>query len=168
MINARLIMEQKDIDKLLKARDIIDKHKKRDIKLEDDIKHTKLTIKMIDDLKKLGFNSLEEFSEFNFDMNRQGFEDARPIEGECDKCAGYNGTPPCVLIWGDRACFYRSGGMSRESIMRSFWIAFNQHTDGISYSGNKKQLVCRDGHGYYCDLDKIKDYKFDVNWKINA
>lgn len=111
------MFEQKDIDKLLAGRKLIDSIKlintdtlsslqkallpeektKTDIAVVVAAKEAidvlreeeAVTIEAATDgLKKLGFNSIGEFLKFNEDMCVQALVECRPIQGKCDLCKG--------------------------------------------------------------------------------
>jgi len=171
------MIEQKDIDRLLAGRKIVDAYRavaaeyrekasiSIDSKLSADIATTKeayqareeATKKMNKELAKLGFDSVDAFSKFNDSLNMEAFKDCRPIKGTCDLCKGYDKEPPCKTFYKAAAC------------INSFTPVLDDRIYKISldiYSGRTSYQACPKGHGFQPDTDNYKELPFDVKWKI--
>ena len=90
-------MTQADIDKLLAGRAIINAYQAT--------RHTpsKDATKLEEDLKQLGFESIDAFYDFNKDAVMEALVEIG-VEGQCDSCQGYTGTPMCQENWGSLSC----------------------------------------------------------------
>jgi len=161
-------MDKEDVDKVLAGRVIVDKHRNRQLYNEKDDDHDKSTQEMYDGLAALGFKSFEEFETNNELANYDEWKSKSKIEGDCDFCEGYEGTPPCVLRHADHACFYNK--MTTESIYRMVYKW--RYKDKEIYSGDKASFVtnsgvyrgCPEGHGWhFIDFDK-RVFDFDIDW----
>jgi len=175
-------MTQKDIDRLLAGRKVVDDYrsvaasyreadtlskvtaKKTDIALakEKYQDREKATEKMHNGLYKLGFgkgadpSAFESFMEFNNDMNFKVFKECRPIKGECDLCVGYDKDPPCKVYYKEKACINTFTPLLDDKIYK---ISFDRFT------GRTPCQACPPGHGFQPDTANYKELPFDVGWK---
>jgi hypothetical protein len=174
---------QADIDRLLAARAITEEYE-RDSKGED------ATWAFIKRLQELHFNSPQDFFKWNDKMNRLAFKECRPIFGKCDSCNGYKGTAPCTpFITPDSGqdifanCFpdlSKEKQFERHLLDRqnpSKWLTLDFLVEyifrlmkigilaeDIKWEKSTQHVLCPPGHGFYIELDKMKDLPFDISW----
>ena len=140
------------------------------------------------DLSKLGFESIDEFQKFNEQMCLEVIAKYRTIIGNCDKCEGYKGTPPCVVLFGKNACF--NTGTSVDIKMNSYKMLLDGARAGITITSDnikageysspsafgkqlihrikdgKIQFICPERHGYSHSCEVLAtDFPFELAWK---
>ena len=160
-----------DLEKLLAGRAIVDSHRNRPWQTETDEDHTASTLKMYSELKDLGFDTVQDFEKFNSDMCFQEYKSKTCLEGHCDQCAGIEGTPFCVIRFGEKACYYVHEKILLDDIFKILYKARKTQPEIITKTENRTgfhpPLGCPDGHGFYViDLDKRLPFAFDIDWKI--
>jgi hypothetical protein len=152
----------RDMDKLLKCREAIDSHKKRKWNGDDKVLLGEELKKSVSDYMKVlnnnGFKTLDEFNKYNEERCFEEYEKKRPIKGECDKCIGYEGKPPCLEKYGEKSCYIKMSTL--EEIQK---LAFNFYVTNSDYIKVNK-YGCPEGHGFY--LGEVQDLDFDVCWKL--
>lgn len=175
-------MEQKDIDKLLVGRKIIEDHRTRKMSIkskaslgtistaqkESQIDTSKETY--LEELCNLGFESFDDFHNFNYRMNLEAFKEGWPIEGECDKCRGLE-KANCFEEYGDQSC-YSTDYTTVTDIQYSY--AMGQYLIGNYGEVSKNRVtpltkkglaLCPEGRGFYTPANKIKlPFKIDITW----
>lgn len=154
-------MEQTIIDKILRCRGIIEKHRKRDTIGETDEKHIVSMDDMNAGLALEGFDSLLDYSKWDEQQCFDHYCECRPIKGDCDKCVGYEGTPPCQLMYGAGSCVFISH--ERSVIIKA---SFKYFCKKISKTQGTRIAVCPAGHGYYINAEDIKEPVFDITWGV--
>jgi len=164
-------MLQADIDKLLDIRAAWDKYKAIS---------TEKTATQIDDYYKVVWSySIErrdEIEVFNNDMLMQYIKETFTMRGECDKCEGYKGTPPCSNTFGEKGCYNTGSKINPQEYYYAIFkgirlglrppvkdaVAYTTDDAGLVYTGQTKAnvfaidgdkiyLLCPVGHGYYHD-----------------
>lgn len=88
-------MEKKDIDRLLICRAAVEKHVYRDRSTAD---HTVSVTDMNNALKENGFADFDSYLKWDESKCFEHYQENFVIEGTCDGCVGYVGTPPC-RVW---------------------------------------------------------------------
>jgi len=183
-------MTQKDIDRLLAARKLVDDY--RNLDKEHDLKaqcyagltaaktdslisvtDTKAEIQRIDDkrdaatktmndgLKELGFESYSDFAKFNHNLCFEAFKASIFLtSGKCDGCVGYKEEPPCKTLYKTGACL----NVRPDELVsvENGWTSFF-----VNYCkwGKEGSLVCPDGHGFQVDWEKSTEFPFDIKWR---
>jgi hypothetical protein len=167
------MIEQKDIDRLLAGRKIVDAYRSVASVYRDAIfskvsmaeKYTNreaATIKMNKELLDLGFSGSGEFIEFNEQMVIEEYTEMVTLTfSGCANCP----TRKCVELYGQNAC----GNQSLEDIasiersMRLFFLRLIK----MSKDGKEKNFadvkVCPDGYGF--QWQRNRDERFDLWWK---
>jgi hypothetical protein len=177
------MIEQKDIDRLLAGREIVDAYRKvagsyreavelaskpeavtadKVTKAERYSDREAATIKMNKELLDLGFSGSGEFIEFNEQMVIEEYTEMVTLTfSGCANCP----TRKCVELYGQNAC----GNQSLEDIasiersMRLFFLRLIK----MSKDGKEKNFadvkVCPDGYGF--QWQRNRDERFDLWWK---
>jgi hypothetical protein len=157
-------MNQKDIDRLLTCRKIIDSHNDNRVNLKDDAAKMAAVENYIITLKANGFSSVQNFENFNRFMNMCAYLECRPLQGKCDKCSGYKETPPCLEKWGDNSC-YSVGQVNVDD--NKTLVAADTFVKGLQTTKNKiTKVFCPEGHGFYNDEALCKPLPFDITWSV--
>jgi hypothetical protein len=183
-------MEEKSIERLLKARSLVDGYKEaRKNKLDQhEITHALRVREM--GLKELDFNNVDEVLAFNEAMCLQLIREERTVYGECDKCKGYKGDPPCIKEFGDTACYYK-GTQDSEEIYKRFLLgarlkrtSFSASEAGMNVATRPNvtvfgktttfemalgigRMTCPPGHGYYYKIGiHPNDVPFSLDWGV--
>ena len=175
------MIEQKDIDKLLAGRKVVDNYRavsasyrekaaiSADSKLSADvavaeekyIDREAATKKMHEELIKVGFASYDEFAKFNAQMVMEEYTEVTTISFlGCDKCP----TRKCVELYGVGACGNQNikDIASIEKSMRLFFISLiKKSQDGLSKNFADVK-VCPDGYGF--QWKRNRDERFDLGW----
>jgi hypothetical protein len=157
-------MNQKDIDRLLTCRKIIDNHNTNRSSLKDDAAKKAAVEEYMSVLKDNGFSSVSEFETFNKFMNFCSFLECIPLQGKCDNCEGYKGTPPCVERYKEEACFYnpiKTIDDFKYLFAGEFFIK-----SSLKISKGISLIFCPEGHGFYNDDSKCTELPFDITWSV--
>jgi hypothetical protein len=97
-------------------------------------------------------------------MNMCAYLECRPLQGKCDKCEGYKGTPPCLEKWGNKSCYSTNTldvDATKELLSGDNFVKGLQKTvKGITKG------FCPEGHGFYTDESQCKELPFDINWSV--
>lgn len=163
-----MTISQADIERLLQGRVIIDNYRAKDSQGVDE------SDTLPEKLKAIGFtsdNPVQEFHDFNKNMLTEAFTEMG-IQGDCDFCIGYDGTPKCVEIWGSRACYHtkidpkqREGSSIAWSLIASAAKGFDGASDDwdatikyyeSSVDENGIYWFCPRGHGFYIDTKELR------------
>jgi hypothetical protein len=128
-------MDKKDITKLLDIRAAWDKFKSSDKLPEDFDAYYKA-------VWKYGIERRSEIVAFNDDMLRKALREYVPIVGNCDLCEGYEGTPPCKIIFKDKSCFSRGIPLEvTEAVKeRLYPVIFNLIRSGVRQVDSHKDV----------------------------
>ena len=148
------MIEQKDIDKLLAARKVVDNYRavsasyrekaaiSADSKLSADVAVTKekysdreaATKKMHEELIKVGFASYDEFEKFNAQMVMEEYKESVTITFlGCDKCP----TRKCVELYGVGACGSKEINTVDDNVRRT-GIMLRRRSNGNMGKGIKR------------------------------
>ena len=170
-------MNQDDISRLLRGRDIIETYRKESAEGK-----SPSTQVLHDAIMSAGFVSLDEFFQFNDDMNLKCLVYSYLITGECDDC---NGLPSkrCVDLgfWGSgeptvcgqfvtrtREKFVSVTGVDFVSQSKGTYpityeyVIREQMRTGTPYN-DFKNTTCPQGHGYV--IVKQNEPPFDWTWR---
>lgn len=161
-------MDASIIKKLTECREAISRHRvaRGENQLSDEA-ISSLVALTLEALNGHGFDSLQSFSKWNDEMNFAAYCECRPIEGSCDKCVGYKGTPPCYKKYGTSSCFSGSAPTSLESIRKTGFLLYTaQAHDPALVERKGKRTPCPEGHGWYQDLAKATVPPFDITWRV--
>ena len=161
-------MTQKDIDRLLAARKLVDDY--RNLDKEHDLKaqcyadltaaktdskisvtDTKAEIQRIDDkrdaatktmndgLKELGFDTYSDFVKFNSLATKEVYKDCRPIKGECDLCGEkVLDKQPCVTNYGELNCVNKALGKDSDKL--EYQESFLRYMRGDTYFSEDREF----------------------------
>jgi hypothetical protein len=140
------ILTKKNIEKLLKARQLYDDCRQAKEKAHADESHGVKLQQMLSEaiqvrdqgLSKLGITSLEEFKKFNAEMNIAEIKAYMPALTYCDNCKGYDGVPPCSVTCGEMS-LYNTWKGTQEDIDK-FWIFIYQLVKKIPYNDERNAL----------------------------
>mgnify|MGYP001198497740 FL=1 len=174
------MIEQKDIDRLLDGRKIIDSCRSVateyrdkasisiDSKLSADIAATKEAYqareeaikKMNKELAKIGFASQDEFFKFNQQLIIEEYK--RCVDISFFGCKGCP-TEKCRIVYGKSACVFNSTLSGVEEKMFPFFISL--HTKSID--GADKNFadikVCPNGYGFQWKINDKE--RFNLGWQ---
>lgn len=160
-------IDQKEIDRLLAARDLIMKHQARDISKETDEDQKEKVDELMKGLADLGFYSLDDFDKFNEEMRYKGFKYSANIQGYCDKCEGVESGPWCVLRLGAESCIEHKIEITLEvANQSSFRNYYMQKTQKWDIKGKNWTVGegCPPGHGFH--TKEARRPPFDVKWQL--
>lgn len=133
-------------------------------------------------LKRLGFESQDDFGRWNLSMIMEALKVCRPREGSCDQCEGIpDNECPCVIAWGKRGAGgipteHKNAQYVRDIVKRFMNKKPTTNAELIEKAGiqsfihndpskaNRVFLFCPVGHGFYYDVTKIKEFPFDMTW----
>ena len=180
-------MDQKTIDKVLRCRAIIDRHRDwlRDKfdKLQADMvaeipDHDRFVsvTRMLAELKAEGFGDVGDYANWDNQQCLAAYIEYAPIDGKCDHCEGWKGMPPCQAKWGEKACAVTLAYPTLEWVKRyAFYSTFRAPDratrDALSASTLAREAVtlCPPGHGFHAVADrKTNDadlFPFDLRWE---
>lgn len=166
-----------DIEKLLEGRKVVDVYRGAHAGLhtsdhqEKEVAHEQIEGQLAQGLEKLGF-TIDEFFALNKRMVLETFKEYRPFYGQCDFCEGYEGTPPCLTLYGEGSCYYTKKLATKE---QAAGVQFQRYQQGIhdwSVANLKKDILgdkyysfCPPGHGYYGLLAELREFPFDMSWR---
>lgn len=198
-------MDQKTIDKVLRCRAIIDRHKswladqvlaseaaiaeavdklpakdkENASKLAEIAKAAKIpdhdqavaVERMLAELKSEGFSDVGQYADWDRQRCFELFQEYVTIDGACDGCAGLRGTPPCISLWGEKACYHQSNPrMTKEQVLGVAFAAWRNKT--ITERGGEiptNKGGCPAGHGFHVS-ERTKTNKssapFSTRWKV--
>ena len=168
-------MKKKDITKLLRGREIVDAYRAKHAGGVDE------SAKLTEDIKALGFESIDDFFKFNYDMCMQVIKEI-PIYGECDLCKGYKGIPQCQVWFGRGGCAVTKVRPNKENMYRAILAKMQAGVADSLYSSSAQRRdylkeridsktgiywYCTKGHGFYCRPLEVssKESLFDIRWK---
>ena len=167
-------MDQKDVDKLLAGRAVIDAYRAKAQQGIDE------SADLPGELEHIGFTSddpIAEFFDFNDAMGILALKET-PVEGECDLCQGYSGTPECQLAYGASSCSakqripagdykwkiillrIRKGDIAQKGDWNAALANFASKVDAQG-----KHWICPKGHGFYIEPLSYKASPFDLTWE---
>lgn len=226
-----MAIDQKDIDRLLICREIIDKHRAfnaariealstsksveeaktiieskigvattittdsaakstNDIKsiLEDE--RTKYTLEMYDILRQQGFETFQEFADFNNKLNFDAYKESYPLDGKCDWCGEKAFIDqPCLTapevypqypMEPGKNCKYElivNGTWEVDDYVYVLFMARLEKRDEKYTEKLDEKLatlmgdaispisICPVGHGFHIVKDKMKPLPFNVFWR---
>lgn len=180
-------MKQSDIDKLLELRAAWDKLKscgESRAKADLDAYYNVFW--------KYGMERPDELAAFNEEMCLALVREYRTAYGQCDGCEGYKGTPPCVVLYGENACYHKRqmahthedayrmllAGRRLGQTLNTGEISKNYSTSVMSakhpisfvVNDGYMHIICPPGHGFYYRCDKsdeeIRREAFTVMWSV--
>jgi hypothetical protein len=167
-------MKDKDIKKLKDCRKAIDKYKKSTFK--DHKEKLDLSNELNQVMKGNGFvgedgeGSVETFRKWNEQKNYEAYLECRPLQGTCDKCVGYKGTPPCQIKYDNKACVFTPGVLEQVQVtleqIQRLCFKFYLSADSSLVETSTRRALCPEGHGWYVDKTKTKDFPFDIRWRV--
>lgn len=170
------MIEQKDIDRLLAGRKIVDDCRAVAKTYHDAITTAKVDAtavatvksryqdrelaikKMNEELAKIGFASQDDFFKFNQQMVLEEYREMVDISFlGCKGCP----TKKCIDLYGDNACGNKAVSGIEDS-MRLFFISLiKKSADGKE--GNFADVkICPDGYGFH--WKRNRDERFDLRW----
>lgn len=181
----RYMIEQKDIDRLLAGRKIIDSIETIDVsKLQDE--YSKISKDEIKDLTKdevreikdkidkfyfdealginnaikqlleIGFTGIDDFLQYNYRMCLSEQKERLEITRvSCNGCP----TKRCVELYKTSACFYQTSGTVSDNIFDLFTRLRKKSLDN-EFSDVK---VCPDGYGFH--WKELREPQFDLGWR---
>ncbi|MDD5313372.1 MAG: hypothetical protein PHO26_10090 [Dehalococcoidia bacterium] len=193
------VLIQKNINKLLKGRQLYDdcRQAKEDAHVQE--KHSgKLQEKLTQainkrnvGLVKLGITSLEEFRQFNNAMCMAALQYCLEFVSVCDKCKGYEGTPPCLSTCGADSYYHTwTGSVADYAAFWKFLMHIHRHSviqdhalvDISSDERLDRKLkpvqkqyklgdsinisICPPGHGFL--LKVVNPLPFSATWNFNG
>jgi len=158
-------MEQKEIDKLIRCREVVDYFLIWYPHVEES--YDTLVVYIEDELKKEGFNTLKEFKDYNRKCNMDEFNRCMPLFGNCDWCGEDElKNQPCFKIFGRTECTLRpkNSGVDKGALDYGYYEYIQkklvQKGDKFVYHNNP----CPDGSGWYFKVSGNKEFSFNVNW----
>jgi len=202
-------MDQKTIDKVLRCRAIIDRHRdwlrekfdkfEADVaaetaKLESKDKGDERKIaaiaeavkipdhdrfvdvcRMLAELKAEGFEGVGEYADWDNQQCLAAYIEYAPIDGKCDHCAGFKGTPPCQQKWGEKSCAVTMNYPTLEWVKRYVFLSAYRSTDkairdilpvsiGLPSAARDVVTICPPGHGFYV-VERKDAFPFDLRWE---
>ena len=168
-------MNKKDVEKLLKGRELIDKYRLRNINKETIEQKNSLLDGVKAELGKLGFekDAMEEFKAFNRHMIAQEYKESLDIKFL--GCAGCP-TKKCVKLYGDRACMKKkdktvddTAALTIFSLVRSSknWSIDEEKKEpgNIDIKKFEDVIICPEGYGYQV-TGKNRLRQFDLHWRV--
>ena len=175
------MIEQKDIDKLLAARKVVDNYRavsavyrekvaiSSDSKLSADVAVTKekyidreaATKKMHEELIKVGFASYDEFEKFNAQMVMEEYKEVTTFNFlGCKGCS----TRKCEQIYGANTCVsqnLKDISAIEDSIRSLILTLLKKSNDGLEKKFADIR-ICPDGYGFQETRNRTE--RFDVRW----
>lgn len=155
---------QSDINRLLTCRKAIDDHKVTHTERVTDDAKTVAVESYLSVFKDNGFNSINEFLQFNSFMNLCGWLEFRPMVGECDGCTDLKEDDvPCIKLadqWKiDRkfACYYKKY-MNNENYCSAVALRIKYN---IQPDENGRSYLCPKRY-----IDYSQQAPFDLEWKV--
>jgi hypothetical protein len=135
--------------------------------------------KLISDIQALGFTDVSVFYKFNDDMCVAALQ-VHNIQGSCDLCKGYAGTPDCLKRYGRDSCYATGVVLTKAAmyvailkrlITGDFGVtddwnasiaALKTHADA-----NGIYWYCRPGGGFYLNTKTaaVPPYLFSLKWR---
>ena len=184
------MIEQKDIDRLLAGRKILDGIKRIDTTIlqekyaviakdqlatmtKAEIVTAKSEVDALYETEKqsildaekalveLGFTSESDFLKWDRELSYQAFKESIVLSSDkCDLCVGYEGEPPCKAVYKTGACL----NVRPDEIvsLENGWKSFYSN---YAKDGKENSLVCPKGHGFQVDWEKCQEFPFDVFWR---
>ena len=164
-------MNKKDVEKLLKGRELIDKYRLRNIDKETLEQKNSLLDGVKVGLGKLGFekDAMEEFKAFNKHLIAQEFKEIFSIEYlGCDKCR----TKKCIQMFRDKVCVWKKEEQVDDAICL-YILSLGFQSKNSNWANNevggidsfRDVQVCPDGCGYQISPKK-RNPQFDLNWRV--
>ncbi len=162
-----------DVDRLLAGRQLIDAYRVRhaaDPTLDE-------SAQLLADIQKLGYSGIQAFYDFNRQLCWEEYDKRCTLEGECDLCAGYRGTPTCRKVHGNASCAAMGTPATKDDFKRGLFHAMKTKSlaagsTKITFSmdkyrklkadGKTVQTFCPPGHGIRGG--KMEPFDFDVFW----
>lgn len=179
-------MEQKDIDRLLAGRKIIDEIKSPDpvvlsalnaktkkpesvslSTVKQALAERDALLKIEGDsivnaekqLIELGFKGIGDFLEFNKTMCLEETKERLEIVRlPCDGCP----TKKCIELYKDKACFYDTSGKVPE-YMHRYHLSLRLQSKEQDFSDVR---ICPDGYGIVFNV--LREPQFDLGWRYNG
>ena len=179
-------MEQKDIDRLLAGRKIIDGIKSPDSEYLNTLNQTAKKSKDVDiakvkqtlaerdallkiesdsiidaekQLVELGFKGIGDFLEFNKTMCLEETKDRLEITKlSCEGCP----TKKCVELYGKQACFY-TNTMTLPDYIYNMYLNLRLKSGEKDYADVQ---ICPEGYGYH--YKALREPQFDLRWRYNG
>jgi len=139
----------------------------QDIKNILEEERTKSTLEMYATLKEQGFEDYTAFSNWHDKIVFEIFKGCCPIIGKCDWCGEKElREQNCIKLYGITDCTNRKLGVSSDlgAYLESF-KRFKEGTTEIIKDKVSTISVCPKGHGYYNDIENIKELPIDIKWR---
>jgi len=164
-------MNKKDVEKLLKGREIIDKFRLRNISKEILDEKNVLLNSATNELNKLGFKNMGEFKAFNKHMIAEEIKEFLDIKFlGCEGCP----TKQCVKLFGDKACMRKKDktvdDISALTILHliyssKYWSIDELKKEPGAVKRYDDVIICPEGYGYQVTAKK-RLRQFDLNWRM--